>query len=73
MKQIASVVAVNQVDRQAQVDDRMQRGRRHEIAAMQHRLGAKGFRLRNGGGEQLAMVVTVGDDADFQAAPPPAL
>jgi hypothetical protein len=33
---------------------------------VQHRLRAERFRLRDGRGERLAMVVTVGDDADFQ-------
>jgi hypothetical protein len=73
VKHIARIVAVNQVDRQAQVKDRMQRGRRHQIAAVQHCLSAKRFRLRDSGGERLAMVVAVGNDADFQATPPRAL
>jgi hypothetical protein len=61
---------VNQVDRQSQSDDSVQRGRRHQIAAVQHRLGAKRFRLRDSRGERLAMVVAVGDNADFQTLPP---
>ena len=40
---------------------------------MQYRLGAERFRLRDGRGERLAMVVAVGNDADFQATPPWAL
>jgi hypothetical protein len=40
---------------------------------VQHCLSAKRFRLRDSGGERLAMVVTVGNDADFQATPPRAL
>jgi hypothetical protein len=64
---------VYQVDRQLQVEDRMQRGGRHQITAMQHRLGAQRFRLRDGCGERLAMVVAVGDNADFQTSPPRAL
>jgi hypothetical protein len=33
---------------------------------VQHCLGAERFRLRDGRGERLAMVVAVGDNADFQ-------
>jgi hypothetical protein len=40
---------------------------------MQHGLRAEGFRLGDGCGERLAVVVTVGDDADFQISPPRAL
>jgi hypothetical protein len=73
VEQITRVIAVNEVDWQAQTDDCMQGGRGHQIAAVQHGLSAQRFRFRNGRGERLAMVVTVGDDADFQAAPPRAL
>jgi hypothetical protein len=37
---------------------------------MQYRLGTERFRLGDGRGERLAMIVAVGDDADFQAQPP---
>ena len=40
---------------------------------MQYRLSAKRFCLPDGRGERLAVVVAVGDDADFQATPPGAL
>ena len=33
---------------------------------MQYRLSAERFRLHDGRGERLAMVVAVGNDADFQ-------
>lgn len=66
VKQVARIVAVDQVDRQAHVNDRMQGGRRNQIAAVQHHLGAERFCLRDGGGERLAVVVAVGDNADLQ-------
>jgi hypothetical protein len=37
---------------------------------MQHRLGAEGFGLGNGGAKRLPVIVTVGNYADFQVAPP---
>jgi hypothetical protein len=40
---------------------------------MQYRLGAERFCLSDGRGERLAMVVAVGNDADLQIPPPPAL
>jgi hypothetical protein len=49
--------------------DRVQRGGRHQVAAVQCRPIAKRFRLRDGRGERLATVVAVGNDADFQATP----
>jgi hypothetical protein len=64
---------VNQVDWQFQPDDRMQGGRRHQVTAMQHGLSAERFGLGHGRGERLAMVVAVGDNADFQTLPPRAL
>jgi hypothetical protein len=73
VEQVTRVIAVNQVDWQTQADDGMQGGRRHQIAAVQHGLSAQRFRFRNSRGERLAMIVAVGDDADFQAAPPRAL
>lgn len=73
VEEVARVVAVNQMDRQFQTDDRMQGRRRDQIAAMQHCLGAELFRFGNGGSERFAVIVTVGDDADFQGPPPVAL
>jgi hypothetical protein len=61
---------VNQVDRHTQADDRVQRRWRDQIPAVQHRLRAEGLCLGDCGGERLAMVVTVGDDADLQSEPP---
>jgi len=40
---------------------------------VQYRLGAERFRFRDGRGKRLAMVVAIGDDADFQISPPRAL
>ena len=57
---------MNQVDRQSQSDDRVQRGWRHQIAAVQHCLSAERFRLRDGCCKWLAMIVAVRDNADFQ-------
>jgi hypothetical protein len=37
---------------------------------MQDRLGTQLFRVGNRGGKRLAVVVTVGNDADFQVSPP---
>jgi hypothetical protein len=37
---------------------------------VQYRLGAERFRFPDGRGERLAMVVAVGNDADFQTLPP---
>jgi hypothetical protein len=45
VEQVAGVVAVNQVYRQAQRDDRLQGRRRHQITAVQHNLRAERFRL----------------------------
>lgn len=73
VEQVARIVAVNQVDRQAQVYDRVQSGGRHQIAAVQHYLSAKRFGLLYSGGKRFAVVVAVGDNADFQATPPRAL
>ncbi len=73
MECVARVVAVNQMDGQFQSDDRVQRGWRYQIAAVQHRAGAKRPCLGDGRGERLAMVVAVGNDADFQTVPPRAL
>jgi len=66
---VSRVVAVNQVNRQLQSDDRMQRGGRHQIAAVQHCLSAERFCFRDRRRERLAMVVAVGDNADFQTSP----
>ena len=73
VKQIARVVAVYQVDRQPQSDDRVQGGGRNQVAAVEDRLSAERFRLGDGRRERLAMVVAVGNDADFQAPPPGSL
>jgi hypothetical protein len=69
-EEIARVIPVNQVDGQSQRDDRIQRGRSHQIAAVQHGLRAERFRLCYGSGERLAVVVAVGNDADLQNLPP---
>ena len=69
VKQVACVVAVNQVDRQAQSDYGVQRGGRNQVTTVQYRLSAECFRLRDGRRKRLAMVVTVGNDADFQVSP----
>jgi hypothetical protein len=37
---------------------------------MQHRLGAEGLGLGNGGGKRLPVIVAVGNNADLQVAPP---
>jgi hypothetical protein len=73
VKQVTCIVAVNQVDRQSQSDDRVQRGGRNQVAAVQYRLRTERFCLRDCRGERFAMVVAVGDDADFQIPPPRAL
>lgn len=66
MKQVARVVAVNEVNRQSQPEDRMQRGGRYEVAAVQYGLRTQRFCLPGGRSERLAVVVAVGDDADSQ-------
>lgn len=73
VEQVAGIVAMNQVDLQSQVDNRVQSGGRHEIAAVQHRQSAKRFGLFYSGGKRFAVVVAIGDNADFQATPPRAL
>ena len=70
MKEVAGVVAVDQVDRQAQADDRTQGRGCDQISAVQHRMCAQGLCLGNGGGERLTMVVAVGDNTDLQSEPP---
>jgi hypothetical protein len=72
VKQIARIVAVYQVDRQPHADDRVQRRGRDQIAAMQHHPCTEGFCFRDSRGERPAVIMTVGDDTDFQTAPPPA-
>jgi hypothetical protein len=69
MEQVAGVVAVDQMDRQPDVEDGVQRRRRDQVAAVQHGLGSKGLCFGGGGGEGLAMIVAVGNDADFHPEP----
>ncbi len=66
--QVAGIVSVDHVNRQAELGDRVQGGGRNQIAAMQHHLGAEAFCLGDGGGQQAAVVVRVGDEADFHVA-----
>ena len=69
IKQIAGVISVNHVNGQAQPKNRMQRGWRDEVTAVQHNLRTEGLGLGNGGREGLAMIVTIGDNADLQVTP----
>ena len=70
MEQITGVVAVDQVDRQTEADNRVQRRGCDQVSAVQHRFSTERFCLGDCGSERLAMVVAVGDDADFQGGPP---
>ena len=63
--QIALVVAVHQMDRQPERDDRVQRRRRHQIAAVNDSFGAERFGVRDRGGEVTTVVMGIGNDADF--------
>jgi hypothetical protein len=67
--EIAGVIAVDQVDRQPESDDRMQRGRSDQVAAVQDRAGAERFRFCDRRGQGFTVVVAVGDDANFQSGP----
>jgi hypothetical protein len=58
------------MDRQAHADDRVQGGRRHQVAAVENGLRPERLGLLDRGGKRLAMVVAVGDDADFQVGFP---
>ena len=62
---VARIVAVNHVDRQFELDDRMQSGRGDQVPAVQYCLGAQCFCLGDGGSQPFPMVVAVGDNADF--------
>lgn len=67
---VARVVAVDQVNRQAELDDRVQRRGSDQVPAVQDRLGAEGLGFRDSSGKRLAMVVAVGNDTDLQGTPP---
>jgi hypothetical protein len=67
---VAGVVAVDQVYRQSELDDRVQRRGRDQVTTVQDCLGAQGLGFGDCRGERLAMVVAVGNDADLQRAPP---
>ena len=53
------------MDRQAKRLYDLQRARCDHVAAVQHHLGTGLFSGSDSGREQFAVVVTVGDDADF--------
>ncbi len=62
---IADIVAVDQMYRQAVRQRRLDRLRPDQVAAMDHRLRARGLRLAHGLRQRVGAVVAIRDDADF--------
>ncbi len=63
--QVAGVVAVNDMDGQTERFQHAEGAGCDDIAAVQHGLGTSGFGGADGGRQQWAVVVTVGNDTDF--------
>ena len=64
---VADVVAVDEVHRQSVRERGLHGLRADQVAAVDHRLGALGFRVAHRLGERVGAVVAVRDDADFHA------
>jgi len=69
-RQVAEVVAVHRVHRQAELQRRIQRIRPDDVATVQNRPRTPLSRLRDGRREPSAVIVAVRDHADLHRAGP---